>query len=85
MGNEATISEAFRATVDVRVNPARRWEVYHRLRSLGIACHYETGNPLTVRLEGPLATIQCWCAFKQLTGTRAELIDWLQTCWQRSE
>jgi len=84
MNDEATISEPSQAAIAVRVNPAQRWEVYHRLRSLGISCQYETGSSLTVRLDCPLAAIQCWCALKQLTGTRSELLSWLKGCWHKS-
>lgn len=68
----------------VDVAPAWRWEVYRHLQSLGIPCRYRTGEPLTVSFESPLAVVQYWCALRQLLGTRAESIDWLQACWQRS-
>ncbi|WP_040655164.1 Asr1405/Asl0597 family protein [Rubidibacter lacunae] len=69
------------AAVSLKVEPIRRWEVYHRLQSLGIACQYETGKCLNVEFENPLSAIQCWCVLRRLTRTRAESIDWLESCW----
>ncbi|MEO0947384.1 MAG: Asr1405/Asl0597 family protein [Cyanobacteria bacterium J06641_5] len=83
MNDEAAVSEPSQTAIAVQISPAQRWEVYRRLRSLGISCQYETGGSLIVRLDCPLATIQCWSALKQLTGTRAELISWLQGCWHQ--
>ena len=82
---EVTSFEPFQASVAavvVDALPAERWEVYYRLQSLGIPCQYRTGEPLTVWLESPLNVVQYWCALRQLRGTRAELVEWLQNCWQ---
>ncbi len=72
------------STTAIPVVPAQRWELYHRLRSLGLACEYRSGGPLTVGFESPVEVAQYWCVLKQMTGSRSELVEWLQGCWQRS-
>ncbi len=83
MSDGATLSELSQKPMVLEVSPALRWEVCYRLRSLGLSCQYRPNVPLTVRLDSPLAGIQCWCVCKQLKGTRAESIGWLQKCWHR--
>jgi len=71
-----------RAATSIQIAPAQRWELYYRLRSLDIPCQYATGQPLTVRLDGPVSTLLCWSVLQQMRSTRADAIAWLERCWQ---
>jgi hypothetical protein len=41
-------------------------------------------EPLQVNLDSPRQAILFWGVVKHITGTRQELIQWLQQCWQQS-
>jgi hypothetical protein len=62
----------------------QRWEVYHRLQSLGIACECQVNQPLRVEVETPLDVLQVWSLVRQVRASRQELIECLHRCWQLS-
>lgn len=59
-----------------------RWDVFRRLQALGIKCQCSTNEPLLVDINSPTTAIQIWSVIRQCSGTRRELIDWLDDCWQ---
>lgn len=59
-----------------------RWEVFRRLRALGIKCQCSTNDPLLVYLHSPTTVIQIWSVLRQTGASRLELIDWLENCWE---
>ncbi|MCC0177952.1 hypothetical protein I4641_13280 [Waterburya agarophytonicola K14] len=59
-----------------------RWEVYRRLKALGIECKCATNEPLRVNLYSPTTAIQIWSVLRQKNSPRHELINWLDDCWQ---
>jgi hypothetical protein len=59
-----------------------RWQAYQRLQELQIPCHCSTAGYLEVEVNTPLAAIQVKSVIQQLTASRAELINWLNRCWQ---
>jgi hypothetical protein len=63
----------------------QRWEVYHRLQTLEIACECGVNQPLTVGIETPLDILQVWVVMRNIRSTRQELIDCLENCWQLPE
>ena len=66
---------------EIEVKWAYRWEVYRRLKSLGIDCKCSTNEPLMVNLDSPMTSIQIWSVVKQSNIEREQLIDWLDNCW----
>ena len=61
-----------------------RWMLYQRLQELGIICDCYADNPLVVELSTPVAAVQMWSVLKQMSSSRQELIDWLNSCWHAS-
>jgi|GEM_PF-1837154 len=66
---------------EIEVKWARRWEVYRRLKSLGIDCQCSTNEPLLVNLNSPMTSIQVWSVVRQSDIKREQLVDWLDGCW----
>lgn len=58
------------------------WFAYRRFQALAIASSISTGQPLRVEINDPQTAIQVWSVIKQVTGSRSELIDWLEHCWE---
>lgn len=66
----------------VGIKNTERWTVYYRLQELGIPCICSTNQPLKVQLDNPSAIAQLCSVVKHSTGSRPELINWLNNCWQ---
>lgn len=66
----------------VRVSQMDRWLVYQRLQQLEIPCQCFSNKPLQVEISNTKEAIQLWSAVKQITSSRSELIDWIDSCWQ---
>lgn len=65
----------------LEVKWAYRWDVFRRLKALGIDCQCATNQPLLVHLESPTTAIQVWSVVRQFSTLRHELVDWLDNCW----
>ncbi|MEL6439955.1 MAG: Asr1405/Asl0597 family protein [Cyanobacteria bacterium J06621_8] len=65
----------------ISVKWAYRWEVYRRLKNLGIDCRCATNEPLLVDLYSPTTLIQIWSVIRQSNAERQQLVDWLNNCW----
>ena len=61
---------------------AYRWDIFRRLKSLGIDCQCSTNEPLLVSIDSPTTIVQIWSVVRQCSGDRHQLIDWLDNCWQ---
>jgi hypothetical protein len=59
-----------------------RWQARERLQTLSIPCHCTADGHLAVEINSPLAIIQLKSVIQQLTASRSELVDWLETCWK---
>ncbi|MEL6928592.1 MAG: Asr1405/Asl0597 family protein [Cyanobacteria bacterium J06600_6] len=66
---------------EIGVKWAYRWEVYRRLKSLGIDCQCSTNEPLLVNLDSPTTLIQIWSVVRQSNVERGQLVNWLDNCW----
>lgn len=66
----------------VEVNWADRWQVYQRLKELGIPCSCTANQPLKVEIGSPMAAVQLWSVIRQLTASRQDQIWILEYCWQ---
>ena len=67
---------------NVTVEWSERWQVYYRLKALGIECYCRMNEPLQVAPNSPQQAIQLWSIVKQVTSNRQELVDWLHQCWR---
>jgi hypothetical protein len=63
----------------------QRWEVYHRLQALEIACECGVNQALTVEIVTPLDILQVWVVMRNIRSSRMELINCLENCWQLPE
>jgi hypothetical protein len=65
----------------IEIKGGHRWQIYHRLCELGIACTCNAYEPLIVKVETPIALVQLWSVAKHITTPRQTQIAWLETCW----
>ena len=76
-------SPVFEPIVDiVNIKTVERWEIYRRLQELEIPCQCSSNQPLQIEIDNPLTIVQLFYVFRQLTGSRGELIAYLDDCWQ---
>ncbi len=68
--------------VIIAVSWQLRWSIYQRLTLLDIPCCYEPHQPLVVEVNSPTTALHIWSVVRQLTATRAILVDWLERCWR---
>jgi len=61
-----------------------RWQVYHRLQDLDIACCCGGFKPLQVQITTPTEAMQLWSVLRRVTLPRKALAASLQRCWQLS-
>ncbi len=66
----------------MQIDCADRWAAYFRLCELGIDCCCASHQPLQIELNTPHAVVQTWSVMNQITQPRAELVQWLNLCWQ---
>ncbi|AFY67190.1 Asr1405/Asl0597 family protein [Geitlerinema sp. PCC 7407] len=65
----------------VNVDWEIRWQVYYRLRDLGISCCCLPNQPLRVWINGPTEAVQLESVVRQMTTPRSSLAQWLERCW----
>ncbi|MEM8721056.1 MAG: Asr1405/Asl0597 family protein [Cyanobacteria bacterium P01_G01_bin.39] len=65
----------------IEIDRTESWFAYRRFQDLAIASSISTGQPLRVEISDPQTAVQVWSVIKQVTGSRSELIDWLENCW----
>lgn len=66
----------------IEIARTESWSAYRRFQDLSIQSHISTGTPLQVEISNPQTAVQVWSVIKQVTGSRSELIDWLDHCWE---
>lgn len=66
----------------IEVQCQDRWQVYHRLQELEIACWCSGYQPLRVEVTSATKAIQVWSVAQHTTLSRRALIPWLEACWQ---
>ena len=66
----------------VTIQSSDKWQIYHRLQALDIACQCRTNKPLQVKVDDIQTAIQLWSVAKQFTASRRELVCWLNRCWK---
>ncbi|MEM9508589.1 MAG: Asr1405/Asl0597 family protein [Cyanobacteria bacterium P01_E01_bin.35] len=66
----------------IEIDRTACWSVYRRFQDLSIESFISTGKPLQVKIDAPQTAVQVWSVIKQVTGSRSELIDWLEHCWE---
>lgn len=59
-----------------------RWQACQRLQELGIPCDCRADGHLHVEINHPIVLLQVRSVIQHITASRAELIDWLNRCWQ---
>lgn len=62
-----------------------RWQVYQRLQELHIPCTCSRDGGLSVEIAHPIDILQLRSVIQQLTASRANLVGWLEQCWQAPE
>ena len=82
--NSAVDSSNSSTSKGVLVTCEDRWQVYHRLQDLDIACHCRGFQPLQVEVKTPTEALQLWSILKRVSSSRAALIGSLDQCWKAS-
>jgi hypothetical protein len=68
----------------IAINGSERWDIYHRLQELGIPCKCTTCQLLSVEVSNPNELIQVWTVVKRMSSSRKNLIQLLNSCWEKS-
>ncbi len=68
----------------VTIQRSDRWQVYRRLKELGISCWCPQDGTLWVEIEGCVGATLLRSTVHQFTSSRLELADWLDRCWTTS-
>jgi hypothetical protein len=78
---QTSISQATAWSVEIAGHD--RWAIYHRLQSLAIDCHCQSGAALTIEINSPQDLIQCWSVMRHAVGgDRLAQAAALETCWR---
>lgn len=67
----------------LEVDRINRWNIYNRLRQLGIPCQCRIGHPLVVQVGNADTAVQLWSVVQQFTAPRVVTLDYLERCWQQ--
>lgn len=78
--NSEPLATAKPATVTIDCED--RWQVYHRLQSLGIEAQCKSFQPLQVTINTPTEAIQLWSVIKHVCGPRQVIAQALDKSWQ---
>ena len=82
MPMDATDDKAL--TLPLDLDRVERWDVFHRLQALAIACDCQPGQPLRVEVSTPTAALQTWSVVQHCTSRSIPRADLLERCWQRA-
>ncbi|MFM9267339.1 Asr1405/Asl0597 family protein [Tychonema sp. BBK16] len=66
----------------VQVSWLDRWQVYRRLQELEIPCWCGVDRPLRAQINTTKQAAQLISVLKQVSASRAELVEWLECCWR---
>ncbi|KAB8334336.1 hypothetical protein SD80_007970 [Scytonema tolypothrichoides VB-61278] len=66
----------------VQIPVSDRRQICHRLQELMINCWCHPDGSLRVQVNSCLTAILVRSTVLQFMGSRKELIDWLERCWQ---
>ncbi|MBW4631057.1 MAG: hypothetical protein KME30_03870 [Iphinoe sp. HA4291-MV1] len=66
----------------VQIPVSDRWQICHRLQELRIKSWCASDGSLRVQVNSCLTAILVRSIVLQFMGSRQELIDWLERCWQ---
>ena len=59
-----------------------RWQVYYRLKELGIQAQCQGFRPLKATIQTPAEAIQLWSIVRRISTPRTELAAKLETTWR---
>lgn len=65
----------------IRSDYRDRWRIRRRLEELSIDVNLATNGHLEVEVRDGVDAVQLRSVIKQFQAPRAELVDWLETCW----
>lgn len=68
--------------IQLSIEGCHRWQVYHRLCELEIACSCTAYRPLSIQIESAIVLVQFWSVMRQATHSRQTLVNWLERCWR---
>ncbi|MEB3267468.1 MAG: hypothetical protein VKJ09_02915 [Leptolyngbya sp.] len=70
-------------TTPLNLDCVERWDVFHRLQALAIACECSPGQPLRVAVSTPTAAIQVWSVVQHCTQRSTDSPERLERCWRQ--
>jgi hypothetical protein len=59
-----------------------RWCIFHRLQELAIPCHCLEDGSVEVEVCNSFTALLVRSVVRQSIAPRAELVDWLERCWE---
>lgn len=75
-------SPSLAAAQVTNVSRLDRWQIYYRLQELKIPAWCPEDGSLWVEANSAIAAMLVRSTVQQILGSRTELIDWLERCWQ---
>ncbi|WP_299413340.1 Asr1405/Asl0597 family protein [Acaryochloris sp. IP29b_bin.148] len=66
----------------VKVSPGDRRQVQRRLRELSLNAWCSADGQLRVEINNDVEAAQVHSVLQQFVATRAELVEWLEQCWE---
>lgn len=67
----------------INVPRSDRWSICCRLQELMIPCWCRADGSLWVEANNSIAVLLVHSTVKQFLGSRQELVDWLERCWEK--
>lgn len=74
----------YQSTVEsliLRVYPGDRRQVHRRLKELSLNAWCSSDGELRVEINNDVEAAQVHSVCQQFVASRAELVDWLEQCW----
>ncbi|MGR3273644.1 Asr1405/Asl0597 family protein [Acaryochloris marina NIES-2412] len=74
----------YQSTVEsliLRVCPGDRRQVLRRLLELSVNAWCSSDGSLQVEINNDVEAAQIYSVLQQFVASRAELVDWLEQCW----
>ncbi len=59
-----------------------RWQVYFRLKALGVTCCCQSHQALEVQVQSPLDVIQIWAVVQAVDAPRGDRVARLERSWR---
>ncbi|MGB3299538.1 MAG: Asr1405/Asl0597 family protein [Phormidesmis sp.] len=80
--SQAPATPTPRTQASLTVECEDRWQVYHRLQELDIACECSGFQPLKVTIQTATEALQLWSVARRVSQSRQSLVMVLMQSWR---